>query len=349
MSEEERTQAPSQRRRQEAREQGVVARSPELTASVGLLAAVVLLGMWGGTLTAGLLDLVRSPFVAMAPPVGNAGAVAGQVRSALLHVFVPAVGILGGVLAAMIAAHQAQVGGLWAPSLIAPDLARVWSFGGLDWGSRAGRGLWGIAKAAVVIAVVAWAIRRDFLPMLDLSHRTVGGLAAASGAILKGVLFKVGLATLLLGLADYLMVRGRIEAMLRVTPDQQREDQKAVDGDPAVRSRRQQVARSWRSEPSDLLAGAVLVVAGPGGLSVVLGGEGPPGKVTVRGVGRGASGAVLRRSAEKAGLPVVPAPAVAEHFAGASARSRALPASLAQELAAFWPASRSRDAGPSPI
>ncbi len=51
---EDRTQPPSKRRRQLARQQGQVAHSPELTAAAGWLAAVVLLGVLGDDLALGL-------------------------------------------------------------------------------------------------------------------------------------------------------------------------------------------------------------------------------------------------------------------------------------------------------
>ena len=332
---EDRTQAPSKRRRDEARARGIAARSPELTASVGLLAAVILVGLWGGSLATGMVDLVRAPM--LATPSDPASAVA-LVRASAFRVFAPLVGILGGVVAAMVAAHQAQVGGLWAPVLLAPDLDRLWSPPGTGGGDRAVRGGWGVLKGAVVAIVAAWAIRSEFAAMATLGHMSVPDLVASATPLLKGLAYKLGLATLVLGVVDYAMARRRVEAMLRVTPDQHREDQKAVDGDPAVRSRRLRQARSWRADPSDLLAGASLIVTGPAGLAVVLGGEGPPGKVLVRGVARGASGTTLKKAAAKAGLPVVAAPALAVHFSGAEARNRALPEALAKDLAALWTA-----------
>ena len=56
---EDRTQPPSKRRRQLARQQGQAAHSPELTAAAGWLAAVVLLGILGDDLTFGLTNMVR--------------------------------------------------------------------------------------------------------------------------------------------------------------------------------------------------------------------------------------------------------------------------------------------------
>ena len=58
---EERTQAPTRRRRQQARERGHVARSSDLTSGAGLLAAVVLIGAFGEALTLGLIGAIRAP------------------------------------------------------------------------------------------------------------------------------------------------------------------------------------------------------------------------------------------------------------------------------------------------
>ena len=331
---EDRTQAPSKRRREEARARGMVARSPELTAAIGLLAGVAMLGAWGGSLASACVHLIRSPFVFPSP--GDADAVAALIRVSALHVAAPLLWIVGGVVLAMIAAHQAQVGGMWATGLIAPDANRLWSPSS-DWSAHASRGAWGIVKAVVLVGVAAWAIRGEWDSLIRLSQQESAAIASIASAILRRMLFAMGIATLALGAVDYLLARGRIEAMLRTTPEESREDAKAVDGDPAVRARRLSLAKSWKADPGEVLKGAILIVTGPSGLAVVLGGEGPPGKVTVRAASRGASGAILKKSAKNAGLAVVESPALANHFASPSARTQALPEVLGRALAEAWP------------
>ena len=56
---EDRTQAPSKLRHQQAREQGQVAHSPELTSAAALLGAVLMMGVVGEPLMGGLLAIVR--------------------------------------------------------------------------------------------------------------------------------------------------------------------------------------------------------------------------------------------------------------------------------------------------
>ncbi len=60
---EDRTQAPSKLRLQQARERGMVAHSPELTGAAALLVATLLLGVVGESLATGLLTIVRGPWI----------------------------------------------------------------------------------------------------------------------------------------------------------------------------------------------------------------------------------------------------------------------------------------------
>src|SRR4051794_29335332 len=55
----DKTEAPTQRRREEAREQGNVARSPDLTAAALLLGGLVLLNWYGANLFAAMGSMVR--------------------------------------------------------------------------------------------------------------------------------------------------------------------------------------------------------------------------------------------------------------------------------------------------
>ena len=79
---EDRTQPPSNRRRQMAREQGQAAHSPELTAAAGWLAAVGVLWFCGGGLAGALMGLMRGALSDWDPgsmPADAAG-LAGRVR-----------------------------------------------------------------------------------------------------------------------------------------------------------------------------------------------------------------------------------------------------------------------------
>lgn len=334
---EEQTQAPSKLRRQQARERGQAAHSTELTAAAGLLTVVVLLGFWGDDLASGLLNVVHAPFAARVPVTADAGAVVARVRGAAWDVVGPlAMIVLGGALGAL-AAHQAQVGGLWAPALLAPNPARLWALGqGPDFALRAGRGAWAVLKGVIVVLVTAWIIRSGWDELQHLSRLETPRLAHAAGAELRRAALVLAAATLLLGLVDFALQFYRLEALLRTTPDQEREDLRAMEGDPALRARRRRIARTLRGDAPELLAGASVVLSGPAGLTVLLGGGPPPRRLRVLAAMQGPTGTRLLRAAESEGIARLDAPVLTRRLARHPA-SLPLPPDLVAELAARWP------------
>jgi flagellar biosynthetic protein FlhB len=334
---EERTQAPTRQRRQEARLRGQVARSPVLSASAGLLAAAVLLGMLGDDLVRGWIGLLRTTLEApeVAVSITPAEAV-DRLRGAASAVMGPLLGIAMGILATVVVVHEVQVGGLWAPGLLAPDASRLASAGG-GIAARAGRGLWSVATAGILVGVAVLVIGSERPALARLPAADVPTLAADATAILIRSTRWMAVALVALGAADFALCWRQVEAALRQTPDEYREDLRAAEGDPALRSRRRKLARLWRRDPSDVLPGARVLLLGPGGLAVLLAGGPPPARVIVREITRGLHAATLRRAAEAVGVPCVEAPRLARHFARGRATGRSLPPPLGAELAAIWP------------
>jgi flagellar biosynthetic protein FlhB len=336
----DRTQSPSKLRRQQARERGQVAHSTELTGAVALLAAALLIGVVGEPLGEGLLSLVRGTWTGELPVTLDLADSIEQLRHAAWNVLGPLVLLILGTVAAGLAAHQAQAGGLWVPGLLAPDVGRLWGTGGGEgFAGRAGRGLWSIAKGLIVLVVAAWAIRMRVDSLTRLDGLEASAIARTWAEALRSLLVTMAAATLALGLVDYALRHRRVESMLRMTPEQSREDQKAMDGDPALRSRRRRLARAWHGDAPELLAGATLAVAGPKGLIVILVGGPPPKGVSVRSAADGATGARLRRAVESAPIPLVEQGDLARKLARlASKPNQKLTTDLNADLEAVWPA-----------
>ncbi len=335
---EDRTQPPSKRRRQQAREQGQAVHSPELTAAVGWLVAVVALGVFGDDLAGAMIGLVKQSMTrASAAPVDPAGVVS-RIRYMVLVLAWPLGIILAAFAAAAVAAHQLQVRGLFATTLVAPDLARLWTPGkGPGLAVRSGNLAWAMVKAVVIVIVSAWVIRAGWLEIQGLSRLEALALAhVATQSVLRLVVVLGGL-LLIMGLVDYGLRFARFETMLQTTAQEQREDQRVIEGDPAAQAQRRRIAHAWRGDSPELLAGARLVLIGPGGLTLILSGGPPPRRVSVRSVARGKPGQHLRRSAEAANLPSVEMGELALLLARHSTGGSPVPAEYAGELAAIWP------------
>ncbi len=335
---EDRTQSPSNLRRQQARESGQVAHSAELTGAATLFTAVVLLGVRGDDLAASLIAMLRDPLVGEPTLWADPGEVVTRVRQLALGVMGP-LGVIGlGAAAAGIATHQAQVLGLWVPSLLAPDPSRLWALGhGPGFATRGARGVWAVVKAVVVVGVAAWAIRSGWLDCLRLSGTESAVLARGVADAMRRLALMLGGATVALGLIDFGLQYRRYEAMLRMTPDESREDQRSMEGDPALRARRRRMAKSWRGDTAEILAGATLMLTGPSGLTLIIAGGPPPRRVSLRSALQGASGLKLRAAAEAAALPSVSAPDLAWRLARRPAPALPLSPEHCAELAAIWP------------
>lgn len=338
---EDRTQAPSKLRRQQARERGQVAHSTELTGSAGLLAAVVMLGYWGDDLATALIALVREPLLETPVIIADPSEVVTRMRQLALGVIGPLLPIVTGFALAAIGVHQAQVQGLWVPGLLAPDPTRLWTLGqGQGIVTRSGRGVWSLLKVVAIVAVAGWAIRIGWLDFQQLGSMETRALARGVGRALWLLATWLATATLVLGLIDFALQFRRFENLLRTTSEEHREDQRTAEGDPALRSKRRSLAKAWRGDSPELLNGASLVVTGPGGLTVILAGGPPPRPVSLRSAVQGASGLHLRTAAEAAKLPQVAAPDFARRLVGRRAPTLPLPAELLAELASIWPVAR---------
>ena len=337
---EDRTQPPSKRRRQIAREHGQAAHSPELTAAAGWLAAVVVLGFVGDDLALGLTDLVRGSLRAPARLPDESGAVASHVRGLVMGLAWPLAAILGGFAGGALAAHQFQVRGLWATSQIVPDLKRLWRFSnGPGLSTLVVQSIWSMAKAVIVVAASAWALRAgwsDFLRQSSLEGpgwpRPPGRSCCAFRGLWPGRL-------LALGLVDY------VSAVPAVRGDAAN-DARGAAGRPARDGRRPGRARRSGSASPDrcaatlpsCLPGPRLLLCGAGGLTLVIAGGPPPRRVSFARSRKEARACACGDRPRRAVFPRSKTPGLAAAPARRPAAGSAIAAELIADLAAIWPA-----------
>lgn len=342
---EERTVAPSPKRRQEARERGEVARSPILTAGTGLLASWIGLRVWGPSLGTAWQEVIRTAWSSpgLSP---DSGAIADGIREAVLAVAVPMLGILLLPVIAMAACHLAQTGLLFAPSLLIPNPARLWRFRGGGEGLEGiaggiGRGLWSLGRAALLLGVAGFLLVRDAPAYRSLIALPIDALAEGAMVLLLRLLGAFAMIMVALGGVDFALQWRRHEARLRQTPEQQRQDLIASEGNPAFRARRRSFFRSRNASALEALAGgASWLLLGKRGLTLVIAGGPLPRPIQIRTITRGMQGGPLRSIARAAKLPAVFAPDLAERLASAHEGhpGRPLPPPDATALAAIWPA-----------
>lgn len=243
-SAQEKTEAPTPRRREEARSRGQVARSNDLSASVVLLGALLLLHWTGRDILARLLDVTRTCLETQGTNGIDPAALAGMMTLSFRGLAETVLPMLLVVLVLSLVASFAQVGVLFTFAPLTPSLDRlnpVNGFSRMFNGRAAVHLLMGIAKLGILGVVAWWTLRSrvDVLAQVSaLPHLAVVGVAAELAFTLG---LRLAIALLILALIDYSYQRWRTEQDLKMTKEEVREELKRMDGDPMIKRRRREV------------------------------------------------------------------------------------------------------------
>ena len=234
----ERTEAPTERRRAEARRQGNVARSADLTSAGLLLGAAALFALFGPSLIQGPAELLRQALAS--PPSLNLDADWAARRALMLAAWfgTQALPLLLMMMACVLAVSLLQVGFLFSPEVLAPNLSRVSPLEGAQriFSVRSLlRVAVNLAKILLAVALAGWAITRllpEFLALAALdtaseSSRNPGTASVILETIRRtGVRFAFALAggLLILSVFDYALQRWIHERSLRMSRQDLRDE-----------------------------------------------------------------------------------------------------------------------------
>jgi len=312
----DKTEAPTPRRRIEAREQGNIARSPDLSSAVMLLGMLVMLNWYGQGIVVALravMDRMLGPaslqdFSPVRASQSFAHAVE-QVGRAMLPLFI------GAILIAVVV-NLAQVGLFFNTKRLQPNFAALNPLRGAGKLFK-GQGFMQLAMNFVKLLLVGW------VAYSAISGR-IGEIAMAQG-LQFGQIFNLGaslvysigmrIATVLLVLAilDYIYQRFRIEKELKMTKEEVKEEMKRMEGDPKIKSRRRQIAQQAAMQrlKKDVPT-ADVVVTNPTHFAVALKYD-PTGMAAPRVIAKGQDFLALkiREIAAESGVPILERPPLA--------------------------------------
>lgn len=270
----EKTEPPSPRRLEKAREEGQVARSREW-ATFALIGSAMA-GLW---LTSGLLD--RGLSGALRGGLGFNRAVAFEPQRMLEHAqalglqgFAAAAPLLAIVALAALAAPMALGGVPLAPQSLAPDFSRLNPLAGVARMFSA-QSLAELVKAiakSLLLGAIAWQVVRDNLGTINglaaqparAAIPAMLALVARSGAWMLGALF-------LIAAADVPYQVWSLHRKLRMSREDVKQEHKESEGDPQVKARikRQQQAMARRRMMAEVPK-ADLVLTNPTHFAVAL-------------------------------------------------------------------------------
>ncbi len=271
----EKTEEPTSRKRDEARQKGQVAVSKELDSALVLLAAFLAFRLSGASMWAGLESLLRDSIAEMGQPPLNAP-LAAQVAPGLIwraiQLLVP---LFGMVLTVGVLAGFAQTGGVFSFQAVKPQLSRlnpVASFKRTFASKQAAVTLAKTLLKFVLIGGVAgmtlWG-RIEEVTALGL-RTSIPHAAVTLFAIGSDITVRVLALLLVLGAADFLFQRQQLLGQLRMSKQEVKDEMRMSEGDPAVKGRIARLRRSFLARVMQAVPHADVVLMNPTHYAVAL-------------------------------------------------------------------------------
>ena len=311
----EKTEAPTPKRRKDAREKGDILRSRELATALVMLAGVAWLIMLGGNLLAACKALMAESFRFDHADVEDFAPWRPLVQAGW-HLLPSLAGLFAITIVAAILS-QAGLGSLgFNASLLAPKASRVNPASGLKrifgmqgW-TELGKSL---LKIVLLGAIGAWMLWKAQHMTIGLAAADLPNAIAALGGTLMAILIAMAGGLALIAGIDVPIQLIRLLAKLRMSKQEVRDEHKESEGSPEAKAniRQRQRAMLGRSVKK-AVAEAHVVLTNPTHFAVALRYDRGRDQVpVVVAKGRGATALAIRELASDVALPVLEYPALA--------------------------------------
>ncbi len=303
----DKTEAPTPKRRREARKEGQIPKTPELGMWLQVLAASVGLELVASRAHDGLVALTADIEAISADPdpvraLGVLGEGLGLVLTSVLPLALVMVLVGAGALVS-------QTGLVLATKAAKPSFTKVNPLQGIKRLFKP-QGIWQGAKSVIkltVLAAASWqpvlGITEDILDSGDTSILAVAGAVGAASVSLGRTVALTGIA---LALADYAFQRWQVGRQLKMSKKDVRDEHRSMEGDPQVKGqirRRQQ--EMTRNRMLAGVADASVVIVNPTHIAVAIRYEPGTGAPKVIAKGKGAIADRIREEAGKHFVPIV--------------------------------------------
>ncbi len=312
----EKTEQPSQRRIDQARERGQVARSRELSTFAVLLAGGGVLWFMGSTVMQSMVQLLREGLVLDREMVYDSALMTPRLYELAMDALIAFLPFLLAVLLAAALSPLLLNGWLFSVEALQPKLSKLNPIAGL--GRMFSRTalvelVKALAKAALVGGVGAWVIWSDLDAVMALGLQSPDASIPAMGQLIgQGVMVIIG-AMLLIVAIDVPFQLWDHNKKLMMTKEEVRQENKETEGDPMVKGRIRQLQReAARRRMMSAIPTADVVVTNPTHYSVALKyNENGSGAPVVVAKGSHLLALRIREIAQEHHVPILEAPPLA--------------------------------------
>jgi flagellar biosynthetic protein FlhB len=306
----DKTELPTDRRREEIRERGNVARSVDLNVAASVLAAASVLYFFGGELSLGMVDVLRKSLSAPAWLEIDLPRLSTELWSVAAVVARAAMPGFALVLVAAVAVNAGQVGLLVSTETLFPNFERINPLAGarrlLSLSSTvrlAGSTLKLVVSCAIVVGFVTGRLP-EFLRAIDADTAT---FCRQLGSWLVALSFQLALGLVVLAGLDYGFQLWKFESEIKMTKQEIRDELRHMEGDPHIRQRRREAHRKLvNARQVQQTKSADVVITNPTEIAVAIKYDSAKMEApVVLAKGKGPLAAQIRRVAAENGIPIV--------------------------------------------
>jgi flagellar biosynthesis protein FlhB len=329
----EKTEDPSQRRLEQARERGQLPRSRELTNFATMIGGSASLIAVGGTLIGRLSTIMRTSLTIDPQLLSSPQSMMAAFGEAILSALTALLPIFGALVGLVLLAAVVLGGWNFSPAALTPNFSRMSPLAGLTrlfglhGATELGKAL---LKCVVIGGVCAGIVSWLFKDVMALGHMAPRA-AIGRGASLLGWAFVWLCSSLaLIALVDVPLQLFQYKRSLKMTRQELRDEAKESDGRPETKQRIRQLQQQLaRRRMMHKVPGADVVIVNPTHFAVALKYDpknmGAP-RVLAKGVDLVAAN--IRRIAEEHRVPVFESPKLARALYKSTDLNREIPAGL---------------------
>ncbi len=270
----EKTESATPRRRSEARDEGNVARSMDLTSVAVLFAGIMTLYFSAGKLLDSLAGFMTATYIDIASISITPATLPGQFMFTFKYIASTMAPIVFMVIFAGIAINVSQVGILFSKKALKLKFNKLNPLSGFK-RIFSLRSVIGLIKGLFKLFIVGYICYLVIVEKVDsywiLTNVTVLQALVFIGETLLELAMKIGFALLILALADYAYQKYEYEKKLKMTKQEVKDEQKQYEGNQEIKARIRSIQRQTaRKRMLAAVPDATVVVTNPTHIAVAL-------------------------------------------------------------------------------
>jgi len=245
-SDQEKTEQATQKRREEAREKGQVAKSRELPSVAVLVAGLIYFWFGASAMVGDMLKMMRKTFTAAGATNIDTDTIQSLMVGFLYEMFMITAPILAVVTIASILSSLLQTGFLVSSEAIMPKLSKIDPLKGLK-RMFSLQSLVELVKNVLkmcIIGLVAWlTIRREMANIAPLIHQDVYAIMAYVGKVSFKIIMSTCWVLVVLAVMDFIYQKWEHARSIRMSKQEIKEENKQLEGDPLIKGRIRRLQR----------------------------------------------------------------------------------------------------------